>query len=134
MGADDALASGSVSVGTSVLDGSSRVSVSYTHLRKHQSRERNRKLIESKKKSVLESEGLLACEACGFDFTAVYGVRGEGFVECHHTIPVSEMEQGAKTHVKDLALLCANCHRMIHRRAPWLEVEELRELLADQVP
>lgn len=102
--------------------------------RKHQSRERNRKLIESKKKSVLESEGLLACEACGFDFTAVYGVRGEGFVECHHTIPVSEMEQGAKTHVKDLALLCANCHRMIHRRAPWLEVEELRELLADQVP
>jgi 5-methylcytosine-specific restriction protein A len=26
-------------------------------------------------------------------------------------------------------LICSNCHRMIHRRAPWLKPEELRELI-----
>ena len=28
-----------------------------------------------------------------------------------------------------LALLCANCHRMIHRRSPWLSVDELKSVL-----
>jgi hypothetical protein len=29
-----------------------------------------------------------------------------------------------------LARVCANCHRMIHRRRPWLRVGELSDLVA----
>ena len=32
----------------------------------------------------------------------------------------------------DLALLCSNCHRMIHRTKRWLTVEELQDLVASQ--
>jgi 5-methylcytosine-specific restriction protein A len=32
------------------------------------------------------------------------------------------------TTLDDLAVVCANCHRMLHKR-PWRTVPELRELL-----
>lgn len=97
--------------------------------RLHRYRERNRKLVSDKKKSVLRSYRTLECEACGFDFKKVYGERGEGFIECHHTKPLASMEPGEKTKLADLALVCANCHRMIHAKQPWLTIEELRKLL-----
>ncbi|WP_232822362.1 HNH endonuclease [Salinicola sp. CR57] len=98
--------------------------------RVHRSRERNRKIVERKKAQVLEAKGNLACEACGFDFSAVYGPRGEGFIECHHTRPVRDLTPGSKTKLSELALLCSNCHRMIHARAPWLSMDELRGLIS----
>jgi len=51
----------------------------------------------------------------------VYGELGRGFIEAHHTIAVSELYRGAKTKAKDIALLCPNCHRMVHRRRPWFD-------------
>jgi 5-methylcytosine-specific restriction enzyme A len=97
--------------------------------RKHLVRERNRKLVEAKRKQALKRHGRLACEVCKFDFSVRYGQRGKGFIECHHTRPVAGLASGQKTHVDELALVCANCHRMIHRRKPWLSVAELREHL-----
>lgn len=97
--------------------------------RLHRFRERNPKLVSDKKKSVLRSNRALACEACGFDFGKIYGERGEGFIECHHTKPLSTMKPGEKTKLSDLRLLCANCHRMIHAKRPWLTMEELKALL-----
>lgn len=99
--------------------------------RTHRYRERNTKLVKRKKHSVLQENGTLSCEVCGFDFSAAYGERGDGFIECHHTKPVSELRDGETTKINDLALVCANCHRMIHRRKPWLSVEELSGLLSD---
>jgi 5-methylcytosine-specific restriction protein A len=98
-------------------------------VRKHFARERNRKLVESKRKQVLRKNGKLSCEACDFDFAVVYGDRGDGFIECHHTKPVATLGEGQKTHIDDLALVCANCHRMIHRFKVWLSISELRQLL-----
>jgi len=95
----------------------------------HLRRERNRALIASKKRLVLKQGGLLTCEVCGFSFKAEYGDRGDGFIECHHTKPLETLGPGGKTHVRDLALVCSNCHRMIHRRRPWLSIDQLRELL-----
>jgi 5-methylcytosine-specific restriction protein A len=96
----------------------------------HQRRERNRKLVERKKAAALKRTGKLTCEACGFDFANAYGERGAGFIECHHTTPVSELQPNAKTRLADLALVCSNCHRMIHRSQPWLTIEELRTLIS----
>lgn len=55
----------------------------------HKVRERDRKIIEAKKKRVLKENGELKCEACDFDFEKTYGVMGKGYIECHHLIPLS---------------------------------------------
>jgi 5-methylcytosine-specific restriction protein A len=94
--------------------------------RLHRVRERNRKLVAEKKARVLKVKGALTCEACGFDFGLAYGEHGGGYIECHHTIPLHSLRPGSKTKLDDLALVCANCHRMIHRRAPWLTMDAIR--------
>ena len=73
---------------------------------------------------MLEAEGALRYEACGFDFEQAYGELGHGFAKCHHLVPIAEFETGSKTRVMDLAILCANCHRVVHRRGG-LPVEDL---------
>lgn len=96
-------------------------------LRVHKIRERNRYLVEAKKRRAKKELGRLLCEACGFDFVAVYGELGEDFIERHHTVPVADLAPDEKTHMSDLALLCANCHRMVHRSGEVLSIEVLRE-------
>jgi hypothetical protein len=53
-------------------------------------RERNAKLVRLAKSRALKSSGRLACAACGFDFARSYGSVGEGYIECHHTLPLSQ--------------------------------------------
>lgn len=96
--------------------------------RMHRVRERSRMVIEKKKRAALKAGKRLLCEGCGFDFEATYGPRGAGFIECHHTLPLSQSEPGRTTKLSDLALVCANCHRMIHVRSPWLSMKELKQL------
>lgn len=94
-------------------------------LRRHVARERNRTLRKKKIAVVLQQGGTLSCEACDFDFEEVYGDRGAGYVECHHVVPLHEAGE-TRTRLSDVALICANCHRMIHRCAPWPTPAELR--------
>ena len=98
--------------------------------RVHQSRERSPKLVAERKLIALRNSGKLACEACDFDFARVYGERGKGFIEAHHLTPVHMLLPGSKTRLQDLALLCANCHRIIHASEPWLTLPELKALFA----
>ncbi len=98
--------------------------------RVHLYRERNGKLVDRKKKMALKQLNRLVCEICDFDFELVYGGRGHGFIECHHTKPLSGLSpDGETTTMSDLSLVCSNCHRMIHRSKPWFSVQELRELV-----
>jgi 5-methylcytosine-specific restriction protein A len=97
--------------------------------RLHKRRERNRKLVARKKAQTMKSKNALACEACGFDFKKKYGDRGDGFIECHHTKPLETLTAGHRTHLNDLALVCSNCHRMIHRGRPWLSMDQRRNAL-----
>lgn len=92
--------------------------------RVHKTRERGRG--EEKKRAVLRATGRLECEVCGFDFLLTYGERGRGFAECHHTLPLSDGTR--TTYLRDLAIVCANCHRMLHR-GDLLSVEGLRQLI-----
>ena len=95
-------------------------------LRRHLYRERRTKIVKAKKAQVLQEKGKLECEACSFDFEKKYGEKGEGFIECHHIIPLSEMRPGHRTKLDELRLLCSNCHRIIHRnRKGMLSMEEL---------
>jgi len=94
--------------------------------RLHRYRERNRTIVEKRKESALQKHGCLTCEACGFDFSEVYGDAGNGLIDVHHTKPVHTLAEGEKTKLEDLALLCANCHRVVHSSRTWLSVEEVR--------
>lgn len=101
--------------------------------RAHLTRERNPTLVKQAKKKALERDGKLMCEVCGFDFRITYGALGENYIECHHAVPVSQLAPGAKTKIKDIVLVCSNCHRMIHRRRPWLGKSDLKMLLTRAV-
>jgi 5-methylcytosine-specific restriction protein A len=94
-----------------------------THLR----RERNAALVKAKKTTTLKATGKLCCEACGFDFVLVYGDIGKDFCEVHHLTRLADATTPVKTELKDLAVLCSNCHRIIHRKDPMLSVVELNE-------
>jgi predicted HNH restriction endonuclease len=60
-------------------------------LKQHLVRERNPEVIKLAKEHFLQRHGKLFCEVCGFDFGEHYGVIGEGYIEGHHTKPISEM-------------------------------------------
>lgn len=100
--------------------------------RLHTSRERNPEVIRQAKRMAIEHHGHLQCACCGFEFASVYGRVGVGFIEAHHTKPVSTLHRdGGVTRIEDIALVCSNCHRMLHRRRPWLEIHELKRLISD---
>lgn len=73
----------------------------------------------------------LNCYACNFNFEEVYGERGKDFIEVHHIKPLSILEEAVEINPEnDLAPLCANCHRMVHRRKDdVLSIEELKGIL-----
>ncbi len=59
------------------------------------------------------------CQACKFRYSDRYGDVGDKFIEVHHLNPLSEriktMEDRRLTSLEQVTVLCANCHRMIHR-------------------
>jgi 5-methylcytosine-specific restriction protein A len=100
-------------------------------LRWHAYRERNRALRQKKINSIIATGGPLACEVCEFDFGQFYGERGQGYIECHHIEPLHVGGEKARK-ISELALLCSNCHRMIHTKPPWPTPAELRDLIRRQ--
>ncbi|HBF5906854.1 TPA: HNH endonuclease [Clostridioides difficile] len=101
-------------------------------LRTHICRERNYKVIKEAKKRYKDNYGKIICEVCDFDFEEVYGDIGSDFIEGHHIVPVSELEEGSTTRVEDICLVCSNCHKMLHRKRPWLKSEELKYILKNK--
>jgi HNH endonuclease len=68
--------------------------------------------------ALISGRGRLLCEVpgCGFDFRERYGELGQGFAQVHHLRPLSSLDSGGEpTKLSDLAILCANCHAMVHR-------------------
>jgi 5-methylcytosine-specific restriction protein A len=98
--------------------------------RLHLTRERNRAAVAAKLNNALRKEGQIACETCGFDFLAYYGELGRGFAECHHLVPMSDALLGRNTRISDLAVVCANCHRMLHRGRPLPTIDAMRGIIA----
>ena len=94
----------------------------------HKYFERNPEIV-SKAKEYAEKNKLLYCEICNFDFSKKYPNLGNGFIECHHKKPISCGER--VTRMEDLALVCSNCHRMLHRKyqSGFLSIEELKKIV-----
>ena len=70
------------------------------------------------------------CRACGLAFGSRYGEVAGGFIEVHHTTPVSLLTPGTVVDpASDLVPLCPNCHTVAHLRAPPFSIDEIRAML-----
>ncbi len=87
--------------------------------------------LAPKKKAQFRSKhnGHLFCECCGRNFPE-YGNHHEAMFEVHHLNPLGTVTKPVETKLSDLALLCSNCHRVIHRHTPMISVKKLSKQLA----
>jgi hypothetical protein len=90
----------------------------------HLIKERNRKIVREKKQQAINSNSL-HCEVCTFSFPETYQ---SNFIECHHLSPIGQAGV-RETTLDDLALVCANCHRMLHTKfdGHFLSIPQLQE-------
>jgi hypothetical protein len=94
----------------------------------HLQRERNQTIVRNKKKLAVS----LDCEICKFSF-GCYGSVASDYCEAHHLLPLDEVEHTTQTRMEDLAILCANCHRVVHLRNPPYKLDEVRSMLANSI-
>lgn len=83
----------------------------------HYRRERSRTLINQKKREAkIFSGGALACEVCDLSSHALHpsSLVAERAFEVHHRLPLGATRSTRRTALTDLAIVCANCHRMLH--------------------
>jgi 5-methylcytosine-specific restriction enzyme A len=96
--------------------------VTETHFRRERDPKLRKRLLEQRRNS-----GGLRCDVCGCPPTGHAPHLREAVFEAHHILPLSAGQE-RKTQLKDMALLCANCHRMVHRAIAnskrWLSIEE----------
>ena len=87
-------------------------------------RQRNRGLIEVKK-----TNSDYRCEVCGMNFKEKYGKIGKKYIIAHHLNPIGNRNQSTKTTLEEIALVCSNCHVMLHRKDPPYEIDELKRMM-----
>ena len=94
----------------------------------HRRAERNQRLSADAKKFHGST-----CKVCGFNFEERYGERGRGYIEAHHIVPFADLAKEPEPVTldpkTDFVVVCANCHRMLHRTKPAILPDELKSLL-----
>lgn len=93
---------------------------------RHKKIERNAKAAKAAK-----AELGFNCQGCGLNFKNIYGEAGDGYIEAHHLIPLHTLDEGASVRMnvkEDFAVLCSNCHKIVHRAQPMLSIPDLRAL------
>ncbi len=94
-------------------------------------RKREQKLRAAKIEQTLrDGAGRLRCEVpgCGFDFFEVYEELGKDFAFVHHLKALGDLIAPRETSLDDLAIVCGNCHAMIHRGGGCRPLEDLIKL------
>lgn len=103
-------------------------SATYTHRRRERSRKIRQSLIEARRQS-----GSFHCDLCKLTASNEAAIA-DAIFEAHHVVPLSQLLGVTATKLKDMALLCANCHRLMHRlivvHKRWIGVDEARTILA----
>ena len=99
-------------------------------VRLHVYKERDRRLAQRVRTYHRKRNGgRLICEVCASVPVTVYGPKGERSMEAHHKVPIEELQPDSITVVGDMAMVCANCHRVIHSQKPCLTISEMKELI-----
>jgi hypothetical protein len=75
------------------------------------------------------------CCVCDRDFSKVLQGRGVRVLQVHHRDQLAALAAPVLTKLSDLAVVCANCHMLLHLDAnKSLRVEELRQMLQADRP
>jgi 5-methylcytosine-specific restriction protein A len=98
------------------------------HLRRERNPKLRNKLLAERFKS-----GGLECDICKCSSKQALSSLKDAIFEAHHILPLAATLE-RKTELKDMALLCANCHRLIHRaislKERWVSIEEATALIS----
>lgn len=99
--------------------------------RLHKLRERDRSLRRRVLRARL-ARGEITCDMCSRGSLALDQRIADAAFEVHHVVPLSSAQERG-TRLSDLALLCASCHRILHRaiaeRRNWIELPEAKQLV-----
>ena len=112
--------------GVSNSEGSRQLS---SHLRI----ERDSDFIRKIKATYYKEDYRMPCQICGISFVQKYGELGRGFIEAHHKVPLSDLIDKENHRIEDFVFVCANCHRMLHRRNPVLKKDYLKQCIKDNL-
>ena len=77
--------------------------------------------------------GQIYCHACSFDYSLAYPIIGTGYIEIHHLKPIVELQGhyfSMEQALENVRPLCANCHRMVHKKRPPIPVDKIQEILS----
>lgn len=77
------------------------------------------------------------CMGCDVTLNARYGSTADGLIDAHHLVPLSSLADGEVTRLDpatDFAVLCPNCHRVIHRMPDPSDLAGLRNLVRPVAP
>lgn len=87
-----------------------------TH-RQREGKLRARKIAAARRDS---RDGKLRCSVrgCDFCFEEAYGAGASAYIQVHHLSPLASLTGSTQTRLSDLAIVCANCHAMIHYLNP----------------
>lgn len=98
---------------------------------KHMRRERSPAV---RKALLRQREGAgLQCDICSATHSKLPSELRPAAFEAHHVLPIATAGEGV-TKLADMALLCAVCHRLLHRliahHQRWISIQEARNFLS----
>lgn len=70
-----------------------------------------------------------SCESCHLNLSEVYKPVPGNFLQCHLTVPVTNLNGSKHYAADDFITVCPNCHAVLHRRRPWLTKDDAKEIL-----
>ena len=77
-----------------------------------------------------EAQGY-SCQVCGRNYADEFGDLGKRAVDAHHLVPFNSIgpDTRALNALTDFAIVCSNCHRMLHSQNPPLMPEALAAIV-----
>lgn len=98
--------------------------ITETHLRRERDPKLRARLIETRR-----SNSALCCEICGRENPVNAPDLADAIFEAHHIQPLAAGPE-RQTKLADMALLCACCHKLIHKaiavKGKWLTIEQAK--------
>jgi 5-methylcytosine-specific restriction protein A len=98
------------------------------HIRRERSPLLRKELLRRRKR-----EKGCFCDICGASYEAINSSYRAAAFEVHHRVPLSINYLCRRTTIRDVSLLCAVCHRLIHsliaKERRWIDVAQARVIL-----
>ena len=69
------------------------------------------------------------CEIWHLNLSEIYKPTPGNFLQCHLTVPITELNSSKHYAADDFITVCPNCHAVLHRNRPWLTKDDAGKIL-----